>query len=300
VKRTRKYSALLTEKRSVFHKFLLEKILSTDKEGIPNIADKGSKGSIAISRAMVKKIGASVRRAKDAGQTSGHQFEGSIAGFIRSTFTTLGHLRPGTWLVLPGENNQVIDLTSYNQYAHLGQLNKLIKQYPELQATLGAEYLIKPDVVVLRAAEDDRVINDSLSIVDEFSCKMSPFRGSNNDGWPETDQWFLHASISCKWTLRSDRAQNARSEALNLIRNRKGRVPHIAAVTAEPLPMRLASLAMGTSDLDCVYHVALDELIEAVEEYAGQGNSEQKETLDMLIEGRRLRDISDLPLDLVI
>lgn len=31
-----------------------------------------------------------------------------------------------------------------------------------------------------------------------------------------------HASISAKFTMRSDRAQNSRTEALNLIRNRKG------------------------------------------------------------------------------
>ncbi|MBO9364254.1 MAG: restriction endonuclease, partial [Roseiflexus sp.] len=63
----------------------------------------------------------------------------------------------------------------------------------------------------------------------------------------------LHASISRKWTIRSDRSQNIRTEAMNLIRNRKGHTPHIVAVTAEPLPTRIASLALGTGDLDCVY-----------------------------------------------
>ena len=69
----------------------------------------------------------------------------------------------------------------------------------------------------------------------------------------------LHASISCKWTIRSDRSQNSRTEALNLIRNRKGRVPHIAVVLFEPLPSRIASIAMGTGDIDCTYHGALYE-----------------------------------------
>jgi hypothetical protein len=54
---------------------------------------------------------------------------------------------------------------------------------------------------------------------------------------------------------------------------------------------------MGTGDIDCVYHFALPELQEAV---AGLGNEEQKEALETLIEGRRLRDISDLPFDLAI
>jgi hypothetical protein len=41
-------------------------------------------------------------------------------------------------------------------------------------------------------------------------------------------------------------------------------VPHIVAVTAEPLPSCLASLALGTGDIDCVYYFALVELEEAV------------------------------------
>jgi hypothetical protein len=100
--------------------------------------------------------------------------------------------------------------------------------------------------------------------------------------------------------LRSDRAQNARTEALNLIRNRNGRVPHIVAITAEPTPKRIASIALGSSDIDCIYHVALPELREAVAESLEGRRSEQLEDLDMLIQGKRLRDISDLPLDLAM
>ncbi|RME01738.1 MAG: restriction endonuclease, partial [Calditrichaeota bacterium] len=107
----------------------------------------------------------------------------------------------------------------------------------------------------------------------------------------------LHASISCKWTLRSDRAQNSRTEALNLIRNRKGHLPHIVAVTAEPTATRIASLALGTGDIDCVYHFALNELKTAI---LAIEDESQADMLNMLIEGRRLRDISDLPFDLAI
>lgn len=97
--------------------------------------------------------------------------------------------------------------------------------------------------------------------------------------------------------MRSDRAQNARSEALNVIRNRKGRTPHITVVTAEPSPSRLASLALGTGDIDMLYHIALPELQKAVAEV---GNDEAITMLNILIEGKRLRDISDLPLDLAV
>ena len=85
------------------------------------------------------------------------------------------------------------------------------------------------------------------------------------------------------------------ADMMDLFKWPKGRVPHIAIVTGEPLPSRLASVAPGTGDIDCVYHFALQELIEAV---GALGQSEASEMLALMIEGRRLRDISDLPLDL--
>jgi hypothetical protein len=71
----------------------------------------------------------------------------------------------------------------------------------------------------------------------------------------------------------------------------------VVAVTGEPLPARIASLALGTGDLDCVYHFALSELRDSVK---ALGYADAEETLDIMIEGDRLRDISDLPLDLAI
>ena len=86
-------------------------------------------------------------------------------------------------------------------------------------------------------------------------------------------------------------------QALGLIRNRKGRLPHIVVVTGEPMPARIASLALGTGDIDCVYHFALNELVEAVNDV---GAEDSKELLKILITGKRLKDISDLPLDLAV
>ena len=128
-------------------------------------------------------------------------------------------------------------------------------------------------------------------IVDGDVSRMADIRKANG-GKP-----LLHASVSAKYTMRSDRAQNSRTEALNLIRNRKGHLPHIVVVTAEPMPNRLASLALGTGDIDCVYHFALYELIRAVKEV---GSEDAAETLETLVQGRRLKDISDLPLDLAV
>lgn len=49
--------------------------------------------------------------------------------------------------------------------------------------------------------------------------------------------------------------------------------------------------------MDCVYHVALPELQETCTEL---NLEDQLEVLRMMIEGERLRDISDLPLDLAV
>ena len=136
-----------------------------------------------------------------------------------------------------------------------------------------------------------RSINANGVLVDEEYVRFASLRKING-GRP-----LLHASISCKWTLRSDRAQNARAEALNLVRNRKGHLPHVVVVTGEPLPSRLASLALGTGDIDCVYHFALSELMKTVED---AGLSDAQDMLAIMVNGKRLKDISDLPLDLAV
>ena len=83
---------------------------------------------------------------------------------------------------------------------------------------------------------------------DDPLAELTPLRSANSL------VPILHASVSCKWTIRSDRSQNARTEGLNLVRNRKGPTPHIVVVVGEPLPARIASIAFGTGDIDCVYH----------------------------------------------
>jgi len=115
--------------------------------------------------------------------------------------------------------------------------------------------LVVPDITISRRPVDDAEINMLEKFVSEAEQfgKYTPLRASVN---PKS---ILHASVSCKWTIRSDRSQTS-TEALNLIRNRKGKVPIVVAVVFEPLPTRIASIALGTGDLDCVYHGALHEL----------------------------------------
>lgn len=186
-------------------------------------------------------------------------------------------------------------ISEFEQYEHLGYLESVVKRDKVLEAALRGGYIITPDIIVGRRPVTDEEINANEILLkgNDPISRLTPLRSSNRP----VPVNILHASISCKWTIRSDRAQNTRTEALNLIRNRKGSLPHIVVVTAEPTPLRLASLALGTGDLDCVYHFALNELTKVVDNLGIQDSQEQ---IQMLVEGKRLRDISDLPLYLAI
>lgn len=257
---------------------------------VPSNADGDSVASIAIAQDLFDQIQSeAVLAVKLAGQMSGNRFEQITRSYVGRTFQALQHLRPGKWDINPA-SRQIWD---YEQYRHLAELSELARKYEELAVHLGhkSDYVIAPDILLVRAPESDESINLERNLVGDSIAERSPLRARYNKNI------ILHASISCKWTLRSDRAQNARSEALNLIRNRKGRVPHIVVVTGEPLPSRLASLALGTGDIDCVYHFALPELLRAVE---NTGAEDSVNLMKVLTEGKRLKDVSDLPLDLAV
>lgn len=289
--------ALIANERFQFHKRLFEtNTLTLTSAGVASNADTSSRGSKAISRKIVDILVEEQHHAvatvdKISGQTLGKQFETLTMEFLRATFPYLQNLRPGNWTILQLGNNNRLKTSDFAQYEHLAYLNALTAENAQLAAALGNDYLVAPDVVVYRDLYEDAGINAEQEIVDDTICKMADIRKSNG-GKP-----ILHASVSAKYTMRSDRAQNSRTEALNLIRNRKGHLPHIVVVTAEPMPNRLASLALGTGDIDCVYHFALYELMRAVREV---GSEDAIETLETLVKGKRLKDISDLPLDLAV
>ena len=281
-------SPLIESARSVFHQELFSGVLTTERD-VPSNADRASRISVDIANEMVVQLGGNASGKRLPGQGLGAQFERVCETFLRSTFLSLDHLRPGNWVISRLGTRNRLALAGFEQYQHLEELNKLASSNPSLASAIGTDYIISPDIVIGREPEPEEVINTSTTVVGAKHVLLASLRRQNNQ-FP-----ILHASISCKWTIRSDRAQNARSEALNLIRNRKGRMPHVVAVTGEPVPSRIASLALGTGDIDCVYHFALPELVTAVEKL---NLSDAREMLAIMISGRRLRDISDLPLDL--
>lgn len=277
--------------RKEFHAALLRSTLTTNSLGVVSNADSGNTSSKAIAKGIATLLKSETIGDRIAGQTSGNQFESICATFVRETFLKLGHLRPGEWNVQQVSGRNRLEIAKYEQYSHLVALDRAARADPELAAALGSDYTITPDIVVSRNTVDDDQINISQNLVDDTVTRHASLR-KKNGGLP-----VLHASISCKWTIRSDRAQNARSEALNLVRNRKGRLPHVVVVTAEPTPSRLASIALGTGDIDCVYHFALYELQETL---SSLGMTDAQDMLSIMVEGKRLKDISDLPLDLAV
>lgn len=285
---------LILEARKRYHQALVDQyVLTVSGDGVASNADSSNAPSKAIAGIIAERLEASVAP-KLKGQTAGNLFEQITMEFVTETFPKLQHLRPGEWSILNLGNQSVVKTSDFAQYEHLAYLSQLVNENKQLSTMLGNDYMVAPDVVVYRNLYDDKEINNGRIFINDDVCMMSDLRRKNG-GKP-----VLHASISAKWTMRSDRAQNSRTEALNLIRNRKGHLPHIVVVTGEPLPSRIASLALGTGDVDCVYHFALYELLDAVRMYGKQGREDIVETLENLIDGRRLKDISDLPLDLSV
>jgi hypothetical protein len=286
-------SSFLSKARRDFHTSLFGSVLYINDKGVLSNADKANKSSVRIAEGIAQRmLGNAASREHLVAQQSGRAFEECCSDFVVSAFGRLSHLRPGTWQAGRMIDGSRPDIADFEQYAHLHKLYEIAKRDPELAAVLQGDYIITPDVVIARVPEPDENINlKNVPIVDDHVARRTSLRQVNNP------LAILHASISCKWTLRSDRAQNARTEGLNLVRNRKGRIPHVVLVTGEPTPNRIASVAMGTGEIDCVYHFALPELVETVKDL---GMDDASESLTTMIDGKRLKDIADLPLDLVI
>ncbi len=284
----------IIELRKSYHREICEKLLRIRKNSIkgdyPNNADGDSKISAKIAWGILYQICDTPQYGNISGQTAGKIFEEVTKKFIQESFDLLQHLRPGQWHYF-----LETEISNFEQYKDLAEVENELKKNKKLASIFGRDYIIKPDILISREPITDEEINKTrkIIIVEDKVATLTPFRKTNL----ESPMQILHASISCKWTLRSDRAQNIRSEAFNLIRNRKGKLPHIVAVTSEPTLTRIASLALGTGDIDCVYHFALNELKNTVYELKDES---QIDMLNILVDGRRLRDISDLPFDLAI
>jgi NgoMIV restriction enzyme len=286
--------SVIATARANFHRRLIDEEALALRDGVVTTADRDNAGSTRMSELLAATIcnglGLPSLKARSRKVDSGKLFENSVRSFLDETLGRVLATNRG-WDLEPGGS-----IGRFAQYHHLQEIARLSDENPELRIALGGDYLIGPDICVSRRPLDDESLGETLFDPDDHLARSTFLRSANNS-LP-----LLHGSVSCKWTMRSDRAQNARTEALNLLRNRKGRAPAICLVTAEPMPSRLASLAEGTGDVDRVYHFALYELEQAVAQAASENKrlAPQQESLERMIKGLRLADISDLPFDLLV
>lgn|SRR5690606_7530089 len=192
------------------------------------------------------------------GTAMGTPFELAVRDDLRRQIPNLDSDR--SWII---ENS--LSVSRFDQYRHLDVLDNAVKHDTTLRTEFGREYRVVPDVVI----------------------------GVERAG----SEPLLHAVISCKWSMRSDRVQNVRPEGATLIRHRRGRAPHFVVVTCEPLPSRIAAIAMTTGEVDRVYHVTFDETQEAVAKY---GTPLQRDTWNEMVGQGRLRDYNSLAATLTL
>ncbi|MDQ3151066.1 MAG: restriction endonuclease [Actinomycetota bacterium] len=240
----------------------------------PNLADVGSAASMQLAGYAYETMGISRGQLRSSrlesdssgAASSGAALEKAIEDDLRATLPVRDSRR--SWLVSRGG-----DVSTFAQFTHLNDLQRLLLENPTLRATFAGDYQVQTDVYV--------------GVENSADAHEPPF---------------LHAAISSKWTIRSDRVQNVRHEFATLVRNRRGRAPHLVLVTAEPLPSRLLSIARGTGEVDAVYHLLYDELDVAVETLCGSGGRypEQRVAWSEMIEQRRLRPYSALVDDLTL
>ncbi|MGH2549359.1 MAG: NgoMIV family type II restriction endonuclease [Thermomicrobiales bacterium] len=238
----------------------------------PNLADMSSTPCMHLASYAYETLGVPRSRIRDAElddaapESSGAALERVIESDLGSRLAQRDPDR--TWMV-----SRAGSVADYAQFTHLNDLQRLLEKTPVLRSTFAGDYQVKSDVYV--GVENS----------------------ANADERP-----FLHAAISSKWTIRSDRVQNVRHEFATLVRNRRGRCPHLVLVTAEPLPSRLLSIARGTGEIDAVYHLLYDELDVAVSALCGDKGlyPDQRAAWEEMAKQKRLKPYSSLVDDLTL
>ncbi len=148
--------------------------------GVPNMADTGAHRARRSPRRCSSPWGL-WPRSEHVGQTAGFLLEQAVETALAGTVPTAA---PSVMRVERGRQ-----ISDFRQYSHLATLNEVIRKHPDplVRVTFGGDYLIKPDVVVEQLSDAG------------------------------TQPSYLHAAVPCKWTLRSDRAQNVRHKAVTMI-----------------------------------------------------------------------------------
>lgn len=184
-------------------------------------------------------------------------FAEAVASHLAKELPMEAPSRP--WLVFAGDRGRYV--SRFRQYHYLPQraAAMIADETSTLRTEWGTELPLPPDVAVGLGTDESDI--------------------------------FLHAVITCLWTIEPETVPGIKHQGTLLNRLRHGRQPHIVVVTAEMLPDRLGALGYGTGEIDGIYHVALQELKDAV---ASLCRPTQLSVLNDLINNGRIFDVDRL------
>jgi len=273
------------------------------RDGRPNTSDKGDPGSIALGKvffeAMEIPTDATPPDLRPERKTVGNLMATLMSSDLKSTLNEKApHLA-----VQPEQ-----PFTSFEQFNHLNAARELrgdmakeveravgdLQKYSakagldeEMRSRLNS-HLDKIRDEIQSAEARRRELLNLLGEESLLGLDITVSRDFPNPFDATKPLRHLIAGLSLKWTLRTDRAQDCRSQGAKMAALRRGRMPHFAAVTMEPRPSMLALLGRGSGDVDCVYHLHLPALSDAIEDYCS--GTKHKARLAIRDNFRRLRD----------
>lgn len=270
------------------------------KNGKQNTSDASEAFSVELGEAMFTAL--EVARDARGGEPTGDPFSKKVAGELKAEL-----LARGSTLDVGPERA----LNEFEQFRHVGALREMRPEpSPDFQKTWTAvgkfvrkrlplpqdvarfdDLAAAVDQATARETEARRVLLEEIGDESLLNLDVTTFHQRPGPKTPT-----LEVRLSVKWTLRTDRAQDCRSQGAKMASLRRGRMPHFAVVTMEPRPYMLNLLGGGSGEVDCVYHLHLPALHSAIEQTC-DGNRRRRSTLatfNRLVAQRRLRDWDEL------
>ena len=244
--------------RQEYHRSLQERLWSVSG-GFPSNSDPTSRISVEIGLALAEAAGATADLPRLGGPSAGVEFERRTGRFIEAALTCVNQVTQADWRIETGSS-----IAEFARYDHLNGVRHAAATNNQLATVLYDDHSLAPGIFVGRKLKSNHPASPGSAV--------------------------LSGVVACKWMIPRDIDQRA----INLLRCPEVPGERVVLVTAEPLPGRMASIAIGTGQ-PCTYHVALKELRDIL---AQKRWYESHEMLDIMVDQGRLRDILDLPLDL--
>lgn len=270
------------------------------ENGKPNTSDASEKLSVEIGEALFDVLGVSHVRTGEKDEPTGSQLAKAVTADLLHRFA------PARAAEISSERK----LFEFEQYRHVGVIRTVkpgrTKEFNAAWKRLTTHVRKRKTGADLRRV--DAMIEAVERSVDASDAALRKLLDELGDesllgldltvsrrGLPARLPT-LELGLSLKWSLRTDRAQDCRSQGAKMSALRRGRMPHFAVVTMEPRPYMLNLLGGGSGDVDCVYHLDLPALTEAVDTVYVKTTQRRRgrDQFHRLVEQRRIRDYDNL------